>query len=108
MDGSTRMVVDSDIRLDESDNPPFVEFIECVDPPPGGQGDLVIHAGIGGKNHLSPVVAFRDSRQLFHKLRAGAVILNDHPSMFEVVDLELLGDRLVINPPSGRASDVRA
>ena len=56
------VVVDADVCLDEPDDPIFVELIEFVDPRPGGQSNLMIHLGIGGKNHLFPVIAFGDRR----------------------------------------------
>lgn len=100
------MVVDADIRLDESQNPLFLELVEGVDLSPSRQGDPVIHAGIGSQNHGVPLIAFGESRQALDQVRTLTVIVNDHPTVLEIMDRKLPEDRLVVYPPPGHLAEV--
>src|SRR3972149_4533397 len=94
----TLVMVDPPIGLDEPDDPRFVELVEGVNPRPRRQGNLTLHPRVGRKDHAM-VVALDDGRHFPDELRALAAVLDHHPAVLQVVDLELLRDGLGVDAP---------
>ena len=76
---SPRVVIDIDVGLNEPHNSLLIKVIELVDPGPGGESDILIHARVGGQDGM--VVTSSDLSQLFYQrpallIRFRAIVVN--------------------------------
>jgi hypothetical protein len=64
---------------------------------PSGKGEALVHSGVGLEDNTF-VIVLDNLFQLSHKIRAtlGALIVDDHAAILQIVDLQLVGDRLVV------------
>jgi len=94
------MMIDPAVCLDEPYDPLLVELIQLVYARPGREGDPSIHPGVRGEDHLG-VVAEDEGTKLCHEVGAlpGAVVLDEDSAPLEVVDLELVRNRLGVDAP---------
>src|SRR2546428_4113339 len=110
------VVIDPDVGLDEAVDAGLVEIVEGVDPRPGREGDPGVHVGVGRNDQVHVAFLFfrsllvfeKDTLKLFDQVRAPlrAVVLDDHASVLQVVDLVFLGNGLVVEAPWGDARHV--
>src|SRR3990170_6947444 len=101
------VMVNPPIRLDEPDDPRLVELIQGLQARPRRQGNLTLQPRVGRKDH-AVVVALDDRRQFPDERRALAAVLDHHPAVLQVVDLELLRDGRGVDAPRRQIRQVWA
>jgi hypothetical protein len=84
-------------------------LIKLIDALPGGQGDTVIHAGIGRQDDAF-IVRLYNIHQPVHQFRTAVrtVILDHDPAILQVVDLELVRHRIAVHAPLRQGTEMRA
>src|SRR3972149_384992 len=82
------VMVHPPIPLDEPDDPRLVELVQDLQARPRRQGNLTLHPRVGRKDHVV-LVAFDDAGELLHEFGALAAVLDEHPAVLQVVDLQL-------------------
>src|SRR5919108_5744835 len=88
-----RVVIDPTVRLDEALDTRGVEVLERLEPCPRGEGDPALHRRVRREDDVT-VVAAHDASQFFGELGTVAVVLDHHAAILEVVNLQLVLDRL--------------
>lgn len=100
-------MVDALEGVDEARDASLVERLQGVDLPPGGEGDSVLHGGVGGEDDELRVAA-HDAFELLHEVGAvAAVVLDEHAAVLQVVHLKAPVDGPPVHAPVDDARVVR-
>ena len=94
------MVVDAAKGLDEARDAVFLKSLEGVYLAPGGERDSVLHGRVGGEDDVLRVAA-HEVFEFFHEFGTiTAVVLDEHPAVFQVVRLKALVDGSFVYAPA--------